>query len=190
MVWKRFLFVFLLLCCGAGPVGAGEIGPFLARELAAGPATVQVIVRLTRQPQAQLLEQGASGRQDRARRKALRRQFIEHWRDQYDPDRESVRAMLQAVGGKRLRHLWLINAFAAEVPVGAVARIAARPEVAKVELDRTLVRPPAPIPSATPSLLAVQSDHIGLLRVDDVWAQGYDGTGVTVAIVDSGVDIT
>lgn len=92
-------------------------------------------------------------------------------------------------GGRHLRHLWLINAFAAEVPAGVVNRLAALPAVARVELDRTLVRPPAPVPSAIPSRLAVQADHIGLLRADDVWAQGYDGTGVVVAIVDSGVDI-
>lgn len=159
MAWKTAGQLLLFLILLPSGVRAAEIGPFLARKLAAGDATVPVIIRLASQPQAQLQAVNRAVFHDRDARRRFRQRFIEQWRDRHDPDRDSVRAFLRDQGGRHLRHLWLINAFAAEVPAGVVNRLAALPAVARVELDRTLVRPPAPVPSAIPSRLAVQADH-------------------------------
>ncbi|MDR1186632.1 MAG: S8 family serine peptidase [Bifidobacteriaceae bacterium] len=58
--------------------------------------------------------------------------------------------------------------------------------VEKIWLDRTVrVEPaevrPAALPGGTPAWME-------LIGADDAWAAGWDGTGVTVAVVDSGVD--
>jgi subtilisin family serine protease len=92
-------------------------------------------------------------------------------------DAASLPAALDAVkrgGGKIKRLLPLIDAQVAELPNAAIRAIAANPAVAAVALDRTIAATMERT-SATVGAAAVRRDF------------GYDGAGVGIAIIDSGV---
>lgn len=95
------------------------------------------------------------------------------------------------------RPFWIINAIAIVGTPDVVDLIAARPEVERVALDESfeLIQPPAvPDPSLVPmtqTRQAALSNSWGLDRVRapaSWYSLGIDGSGVTVAIMDTGVD--
>lgn len=68
----------------------------------------------------------------------------------------------------------IIDGFAASVPTGALADLAAREDVAGVWLDR-------------PMTTVMDVSHRAI-EADKAWAAGYDGSGITVAVIDTGID--
>ena len=96
-----------------------------------------------------------------------------------------IEQLIRASGGRVTSDLAIIRAVAAELPAGAVARLAH---------DRA-VRWISPDSGATSSAcLECISDanltntYIRAIQADKVWAQGYQGQGIGVAVVDSGVN--
>ncbi len=96
------------------------------------------------------------------------------------------------------RSLWIINAIAVQGTPDTILQIAAHPEVKQIELDSTipLIPPPAQLEHETffqflPTNPPTETLSWGIdrIRAPHVWhGLGYDGSGVTVAIMDSGVD--
>ncbi len=109
-----------------------------------------------------------------------------------------LQTLQQAGNITRIRQFWIINAIAVTGTPEAIAQLAAHPSVKQIELDRQrqYFMPPASaiVPDALPATTAVftapiQSWGIDRVRAPYVWhGLGIDGTGVTVAIMDSGVD--
>ncbi|HLN65286.1 MAG TPA: S8 family peptidase [Symbiobacteriaceae bacterium] len=85
--------------------------------------------------------------------------------------------------GARVTARWpFINAFAAELPAGRAAALAQLPGV------RTVVREHQASAAATRSSPSgAPQPYVASVRADALWAQGYKGAGVTVAVVDSGI---
>ncbi len=106
------------------------------------------------------------------------------------PDAASVRAQRREIelrasrilknlpaGTYRLRHRYAsVPLVALEVTERALARLATATDVARV-MDDEVLRP-------------VLAESVPIVQADQVWASGYDGTGTTIAIVDTGVDGT
>jgi len=97
------------------------------------------------------------------------------------------------------RSLWIINGIAASGTAGAVYQIAQRPEVERISLDvpRRYFDPPQEIDELDNFQITAAAPGItftwGIERVKAayVWeALGIDGSGVTVGIMDTGVDWT
>lgn len=96
-----------------------------------------------------------------------------------------------------VRSLWIVNSIAATGNLAAVQALANLPEVSQVRLD-TVVQQIQPTDDVTATLLAgatavltgpVASWGIERINAPDVWhGLGIDGSGVTVAIMDTGVD--
>ena len=96
-----------------------------------------------------------------------------------------------------VRPLWIVNGIAASGNLTAAMALAILPEVSQVRLD-TLVEEIRPTDNPTATLLAASAAVItgpvaswGIQRVNApaVWhGLGIDGSGVTVAIMDTGVD--
>lgn len=140
-------------------------------------------------------------------------------RERFGKRAEPLMARLQALGGQDMHALWLVDGIAAEMPRSKVRDVAAWPEVERVELDmalraqqvvrpRSLPRaamaadaaasaalaqsrlvPQAPadaLASSTPWLLP---EHMASLDVPRAWQAGFAGQGMTVAVIDSGVDL-
>jgi len=89
------------------------------------------------------------------------------------------------LGGEVTKDLGIINAFAAELPAGEVERLARDPGVRWISFDAPMIRQSGPDePIETGNLL---NAYIWAIGADDVWAEGYQGSDVTVAVVDSGI---
>ncbi|MCB0215245.1 MAG: S8 family serine peptidase [Chloroflexi bacterium] len=95
-----------------------------------------------------------------------------------------------------LRPLWLADALALEARPEQIRALALRPEVRMILPDRELRLEPPPtlLPGAEPALpsfdtAAAAQWNVRQVHADDVWnLLGIDGSGVTVAVVDTGVD--
>ncbi len=79
------------------------------------------------------------------------------------------------------RRLWVVDAISVTATPEAIARIAARRDVASVTADDIRL-----VPASTSAAAA----HLVTDRAPEVWASGDDGSGVVVATLDSGVDVT
>lgn len=74
-----------------------------------------------------------------------------------------------------------INAQAAVVPVDSLATLASDPNVLYISLDRPVYARQFPLTSAEYTTQPINAPA--------VWAKGYDGTGIGVAVVDSGINL-
>ncbi len=83
------------------------------------------------------------------------------------------RAAVASVGGEVTRAYHIISGVAAHVPTTAVNGLKRNPRVLSVDPD---------VEVQAADIVANQQ-----VSADDVWAQGYDGSGVRLAILDSGI---
>ena len=82
--------------------------------------------------------------------------------------------------------LWITDAVSFSGRPALIRAVAARPDVASIAADQTIVAPP-PATSADGSAVEPNVAQVG---APDLWALGYRGDGVTIAILDTGVDAT
>ncbi len=111
---------------------------------------------------------------------------------------------LRSIGARNIRSLWIANVIAFEIPAGRVALLQSRSEFKRVDLDekRNLLlgvrnkTKDKRLSQAPPDATNVnQPPHIreivwNLYQINapDVWALGYTGNGVIVAVLDTGVN--
>ena len=99
------------------------------------------------------------------------------------------KAVIQAIernvldGGKlqvNYQYTWLVNAIAANVPYGMIAEIEAQEGV-----DRVLLQPVYEVcETAMPNTISGGA----MIGRENTWADGYTGQGMTIAVVDTGLD--
>lgn len=92
-------------------------------------------------------------------------------------DQEAFVAFVRKQGGTVTRQWWLVNGCALRLPAAAVEKVRAHPRVSWMAKDE--LRAPGWIKTATDN-----KNH----HTDAVHAKGLRGKGVTVAIIDSGLD--
>jgi VCBS repeat-containing protein len=156
---------------------AAVVSPELARAIVAlGPSgEVPIIVEL-----ADRLDPKAFSVRDRRLRD---NRLLVALRDKAAESLPPLRSLLETLGARAVRELWIMNGIAATVPVGAVAQLAAQPGLRSIRLDQVVQSPiTAQATSATPEW------NIGAIRAPDLWSLGFTGAGVVVAGMDSGVD--
>lgn len=117
------------------------------------------------------------------RGKGKRGELVQRLRSRADLSQASLRAFLLQQGVRGVRPLWIINALAVEAKPDLVATLAAWPGVASVSLDGIV-----PLPEVLPAQIPGVEWNVEAVRAPDLWGQGFDGTGVVVATLDSGVD--
>ena len=81
---------------------------------------------------------------------------------------------IKKLGGRFGRRLSLINGMVIELPNGQIKKLAAHPAVARLDFDRP-----------TAGHMALEANTVGARYVRQ--AYGYDGAGIGVAVIDSGV---
>jgi serine protease AprX len=101
---------------------------------------------------------------------------------QHDGDSGAVADLVRRNGGSVEREFHIIPALDAEIPASAIDDLGAGEHVAWVSLD-------APVQSTTSSVTAsaVAQAYPFAVGANNAWEQGYLGTGVTVAVLDTGV---
>jgi serine protease AprX len=93
----------------------------------------------------------------------------------------SVERAVAAMGGHVTRDLSIINGFAATVPATSIAKLATTPGVRVISLDRKMTV------QGTTTTTSTKSVYRKVVRADDLNNAGYTGTGVTVALIDTGI---
>jgi serine protease AprX len=97
-----------------------------------------------------------------------------------------VEQYIEKLGGKVTKDLSIINAVAAEIPSGQLATLRQYPGVRWVSLDSPIVSSKKPDKDSDPTPLP-ENYYLDTLGVRQVWDMGYQGEGVTVAVIDSGI---
>jgi serine protease AprX len=103
-----------------------------------------------------------------------------------------IRALLRSQGITNIISLWIINGIAVEVTVEQILEVADHPDVELIDLNDTVFAPQVPevSPEGTVSIPAGAWDNLDAIGAPSLWEQGFDGTGVVVASMDTGVDYT
>lgn len=177
----RIVIAVLALTLSAGiALAAAPVAEEVRQRMTAAGAGGQVPVivsfaeRLDLEPFAR--------RSDRAQ---ARSEMIQGLQGQARRSQGPLQAFLRRQGVEPTE-LWLVNAMAVRVPVPLVDTIAQWPGVAAVDLDGQ-VPPPAPV---TLAVSAAPTSNIAALGVQPLWDAGFSGSGVVVASLDTGVDVT
>jgi serine protease AprX len=89
------------------------------------------------------------------------------------------------LGGQVTQDLHIINAFAAQLSADSAVKLAQSAAVRWVSLDGAVESTAKPIQD--PPLELKPNTYLETLNVQPVWDMGYDGSGVGVAVIDSGV---
>ncbi|MGB3210822.1 MAG: S8 family serine peptidase [Desulforhopalus sp.] len=172
-----FLGVLLLFLFSVTFVTAGEVSPQLQMVLdSSGPEEeIAVIVQL---------EDKINRKQFKRLKKKLHRfTLLNELKNQAAGNQASLKSFLATSGGRNMRSLWIINGLAIKAKPSVIRKLVKRPEVMAVRLD-------APVSQVSDTLAVTSSIpwNITMLDTDLVWAQGFQGQGVVVASMDSGVD--
>ncbi len=86
------------------------------------------------------------------------------------------------------QYSWLVNGVAATVPYGKLDEIKAVDGVGKVVMQT--VYEPCQSDEATTNIIYPQTVSDGvMIGREDTWAQGYKGEGMTIAVIDTGLDM-
>ena len=93
---------------------------------------------------------------------------------------------VQSLGGTFLKDLHIINSIVAEMPASAIAQFAQTEGVAWISPDGPMQETNKKNPGGS-SQPPLQNFYLDTLNVRPVWDMGLDGSGITVAVIDSGV---
>ncbi len=113
-------------------------------------------------------------------------------------ERAELVGLVESLGGAVVKDLHIINALAAEMPAGAAASLAQHAGVAWLSLDAPVVSSGKPGGGGGGnggggggggSGSLPPSTYLDTLGVRDVWAMGYNGAGIGVAVIDSGISV-
>ena len=108
-----------------------------------------------------------------------------------DSDQDEVIAQIeeQVLDGQSLdvsyRFGWLVNGVAATIPYGKMDEVAAVAGVSKVVLQTEY----EPCTTQDPGTLSPKTNSDGtMIGREDAWTRGYTGKGMTIAVIDTGLD--
>ncbi len=177
-----FCFI-VLITAGSLNADAARIGSLLQKELATKRTEkLPIIVRLNDPVDAQTL--AVTTRSKGAERAQKRANLIRALKSNAQIRQQPLQRFLKSKGIKNPKQLWLINGMALQATPSQIEEIAGLPYVASIMSDAVLEAPQlVPVTSAT------AGGNIDLIRAPELWAMGFTGVGVTVAIMDTGVDI-
>lgn len=192
-----FLLAFLILALFAlgGPAGAtgldlrtaassqtpdeSKVASTVRDELAALPAGEMTTVIVTLQNQADLSHIAAGSRGARLE------QVIKILQNQANATQNYVRALLQARQSQGLvatyQSYWVFNGLAVTATADVIEELATRPEVARITSNAIAIEPAAQAGSNPPEV------NLAVVNAPALWDLGYQGQGVVVASMDTGV---
>ncbi len=91
---------------------------------------------------------------------------------------------VESMGGKVGHKYNIIDAFSAKLPAGKISDLSKMPEVERIYYDEIVTLPPRP--SYEVGILMTNS--VQTIGANYVWDLGYTGTGVKVAVIDTGIN--
>ncbi len=187
---------FAVLSASAGaqepepPPQANKIAPDVQQAIEALPAGGRLPVIVTFAEQADLGQiKGAT----RARRlEQVVRALQETAKNTQLPVRATLQEQRFAEGIANVTYFWIFNGLSMRAAPEVIAEFASRPEVRSIELDETIPAPaPAPALPPAPSASPLSAEeNLTIINAPALWQRGFQGQGVVVANMDSGVSVS
>ena len=173
------------------PVYAGDLSPVLSERLKSiqHKEYISVIVRMADQVDLKAATQGIMGKN-----KALRsRNVIRSLQVTATERQEDLITFLEkekALGNAaHYTSFWIFNGLSLRATPEVIKKIASRNDVDMVRKDHP-IPPPVLFPSSPLQSDPLYNWNIKRIKAPEVWDMGYDGSGVVVGILDTGVDYT
>ncbi|MBU1418522.1 MAG: S8 family serine peptidase [Proteobacteria bacterium] len=158
---------------------AGEISPRLEAKIERLQADEEIDVLVFLADQVDLKQFRSLQRKDQ------RISINTTLRKKAEKSQKTIKQFLRKSNGRNIKPFWIVNGLAVTLQAGVIAEIARQPGVARVTLDGTVSLPVATVSSFTGN----PTWNIDITDAWELWQQGYDGSGVVVAIMDTGVDL-
>lgn len=178
-----FVTMSVLMVFAAVPtVQAGDITPELqsAVQSRAPEEEVSVIIHLSDQENIRTFKD-----KDKAVRS---KKMIKALRAKSNKSQKALLKYLKKNKAKQVRSFWITNGIATRVPASMVDQLAGQPGVERVTLDAK-VRVPEVSLAGTASARATPEWNVEAVRAPELWDLGYDGDGIVIATMDTGVDL-
>lgn len=172
------LVVGVLLSCLSTSVPAAQITPQLMTVLERGAVAESVPIIVT------FAAAEASEQQARPMGRSERSAFVRTMKARSQKRLEGIQDGLTQKHARQLRHLWLIDGAALDATPAEIEQLRQMPGIAAITLDETFVMPAVQM-SATDN----PTWNIERIGAPDLWARGYRGEGITIAVLDSGVNL-
>jgi subtilisin family serine protease len=185
--WHCITVVAAVVLGAALSARGGQVDPGLVRSLKTAPSDeYAVIVRM-----ADRLDVGRLRTMlDKEGKKTRLSRVVQALRDKAAASRSSIGSTLDAEEGegriRKVRDLWIINGFAMEASGEAIRMLAARDDVEEVIPDRIVSLGE---PAARAAAAGTGSWNLDMIGAPLLWQLGFNGQGVVVADLDSGVDL-
>lgn len=171
------LLATLILAPCATLSSAAVISPQLQSSLdIESPDPIPAIIVLTATEAPSMLARRLGPRQ--------RNQIVSELKRGAELNRSNLVYLLRQRDIDNPRPLWLINGVAVSAPADVLLEAASLANVQAIILDESLQ-----LPSVLDSTDTPVEWNISRTRAPQLWNMGYDGTGITIAILDSGVNI-
>ena len=156
---------------------AGGLTPALSVTVQslASDEGIPIIIRLTDKADISLFS-------DRDK-KSRRFQIIRALKNRAYQTQLPIRAFLESRKAKKIRPLWITNALAVTVSPQVIHELVHFPGVDIIDLDYVIHAPPI-----TVSPQAIPQWNLSRIKAPELWSLGFDGTGIVVANMDTGVD--
>jgi serine protease AprX len=107
---------------------------------------------------------------------------------QWERNPGHVTQLVESLGGKITKDLHIINALAVEIPVGAIESLACQESIRWVTLDAPVTSTGKPDKDPDPPEVPLPENFfLDSLGVRQVWEMGFQGDGIGVAVIDSGI---
>ncbi len=171
--------LILLLVLIPSQLWSAPLSARLQSVLTTAVEPVSVIVRL-KSMDARARVQGMS-------KKSARRTLVAELKQQATQSQGALIDFLRQQGVTDPKSLWLINGLAFSASPQLIAQIQSWPGVELISVNQTVQRP-----VVTPAAVASFEWNIDMIGAPQLWALSppIDGTGVVVASLDTGVDVT
>ena len=102
---------------------------------------------------------------------------------------QDVEALISKIGGDVTHDLGILHAVTAQLPVSSAMKLANEPDVRWMSLDTEVTNSKRKTTSESDEVNSQPKNYyLETLNVQPVWDSGLLGNGVTVAVIDSGVN--
>jgi bacillopeptidase F len=110
-------------------------------------------------------------------------QLVRALKDRADRDQAPLKKWLRQQGIVDTHSLWINNSLVLSAPPEVIDQLSQRPEIAAITLDEVIFLGDTPsAQTSTPEW------HLNAIEAPFLWSLGFDGTGVVIAGMDTGVD--
>lgn len=173
--------------------GDAIIGDHLASEMAAHAQDQDYIYRFIIRMNDQVeFDFSRMAKDADTRRADIVRSLEDHARESQKMVLDDISDLSGRSQVTRYRSFWIFNGISAEGTADAIYTLSKHPHIASIQLDRQ-IEPVRPMDDLTHDTTEIFTQTWGthFIRAPQVWhGLGITGTGVTVAIMDTGVDFT